>query len=341
MHYLRINKLAFVFLSLTVAFTGCSFLRESDEKAITASEIEKKWDTIKLTSVYAWVDYDKDLSTRSEVNFAKGYIEIETVVPLGIENLEKLGIEKISNQAEKVFQKENGMKTRVLKGHVKNISGEEVTAHNLKSFFEKQVIPKITKKIFTSRDGVKRAKMRSKIKMTVGHLGIRAKQYKSIVKETARKFGIEPHLVMAIIHQESYFNPLARSEDGALGLMQLIPRYGAKEAYSHIYKKNKLPEEDYLFNPANNVELGVAYYYLLKNKYFQDIGDYTKNCYVSLCAYNAGPTRLRSLIDPDAIKQMSAIELYDLLRTKIPDETKKYLARIVSLLKKYNDSPSD
>ncbi len=325
-------------LGFLLAFSGCSLLKESIQKALTLSkfEIEKKWDTVKWPSAYAWVDYDRDLNTRSEVNFAKGLIEIEAVIPADTENLEEIGIKKISNQVEKIFETQIvALKTKVLEGQVKNEAGEEVTPYNLKAFIKKQIVPKTKKTVFTAKDGVKRAKMRSTVKMAKGHLGIRAKQYQEIVRQKADEFNIEPHLIMSMIHQESYFNPLARSEDGALGLMQLIPRYGAQEAYAHIYKETKLPGEDWLFDPVNNIELGVVYYHLLKSRHFKDVRGHSKNRYVSLCAYNAGPTRLRRLIEPESVGTMSDTEFLNLLISKVPAETQNYLTRIVGLLKRY------
>lgn len=46
----------------------------------------------------------------------------------------------------------------------------------------------------------------------------------AVVKE-ARTHGIDPLLVLAVIAVESRFNPVAESEQGALGLMQVVPRF--------------------------------------------------------------------------------------------------------------------
>ena len=182
---------------------------------------------------------------------------------------------------------------------------------------------------------MRRIKTSAKIKMVRDHINIRARQYAKIVTGYAQKFGIAPHLILAIIHRESRFNPLTISRDGALGLMQLIPRYGGKNAYKYIYKKDKIMTENYFYDPRKNIELGVVYYYLLKNRYFGSIKNNTKNRYLSICAYNTGPTKIRRLAPLDTAKQITARQLYALLKKKTSLETQNYLRSITRLSKKY------
>ena len=91
----------------------------------------------------------------------------------------------------------------------------------------------------------------------------------SLVEQTADRLQVDPQLVDAIIKVESQYDPLALSNKGAMGLMQLIPETAQRFGVANP------------FDPKDNIEGGVNY---LKHLLEMFGGDLPK----SLAAYNAG-----------------------------------------------------
>jgi soluble lytic murein transglycosylase-like protein len=93
--------------------------------------------------------------------------------------------------------------------------------------------------------------------------------------ETAR---IDPLLVLALIQVESSFDPAARSNRGAAGLMQLREATLRREL-----ERSNLPHGD-VHDPVTNVRAGVRYLRRLLDAFGREE--------VALMAYNAGPNRI-------------------------------------------------
>jgi hypothetical protein len=120
----------------------------------------------------------------------------------------------------------------------------------------------------------------------------------SLIAPAAKKTGVAPDLLHAVMKQESAFRPCAVSEKGALGLMQLMP---ATAEHFHVADP---------FDPQQNVQAGAALLKQLLNRYKGDLR-------LVLAAYNAGANRA------DA----SALSGYPLTDT-YPAETQHYIAAI-------------
>jgi len=81
------------------------------------------------------------------------------------------------------------------------------------------------------------------------------------VENNAGHFKNDAALIMAIIKEESHFNPYAQSGVGAIGLMQLMPETAHEVGERNGYQFNTTD----LFNPEFNVKLGNIYYSQLRN----------------------------------------------------------------------------
>ncbi len=99
-------------------------------------------------------------------------------------------------------------------------------------------------------------------------------RYHDEIIKDAKKNGVDPYVIMGLIHQESYYNPKARSAVGATGLMQLMPPTG-KEIAKRLHTSANLED------PITNVKLGTYYFKLLVNMF----GGTTN---LAIASYNAG-----------------------------------------------------
>ena len=98
-------------------------------------------------------------------------------------------------------------------------------------------------------------------------------QLDKLIQKYAKKHGVDPKLVQAMIRQESGFNALAVSPKGAMGLMQLMPETAAS-----------LGVED-PFNVEQNIKGGIQFLKSCLNRFEQNLP-------LALAAYNAGPGRV-------------------------------------------------
>jgi soluble lytic murein transglycosylase-like protein len=97
-----------------------------------------------------------------------------------------------------------------------------------------------------------------------------ARQIATLVHKNAQQYSRDPNLVLAIIAEESGFNPRAVSPVGAAGLMQVMPHW-----------KRVLAINGDLYDPDTNIKYGLQ----VLGFYLEMYGDLE----MALTAYNRGP----------------------------------------------------
>ena len=112
----------------------------------------------------------------------------------------------------------------------------------------------------------------------------------AIVRE-AKKNGLDPLLVVAVIRVESSFNNYAVSHVGAMGLMQVMPDTGK---WLLDKRGRKLGRAQNLFDPELNIELG-AFYLADMIRIFGSVDR-------ALVAYNAGPGGARKILASETVR---------------------------------------
>lgn len=169
---------------------------------------------------------------------------------------------------------------------------------------------------FMTKDGLGTFQFLAKVLSTYPELKTKStlnlfypKWYYNIIEKESHKHGLDPLLVTSLIRQESAFNKEAKSRVGARGLMQLMPAT-AKGVNRHLKK-------DDLYNPEKNLEVGVAYFANLLNRY-------NGNVTFALAAYNAGFGAVDKWID--RYKVDNQILFSDLIPYR---ETREYVASIL------------
>lgn len=125
-------------------------------------------------------------------------------------------------------------------------------------------------------------------------------RFDPLIVSAARRQGVEPALVKAVIAVESNFDPYAVSKKGAQGLMQLMPQTAESLGVRDV------------FEPRENVVGGTRYLRMMLDRY----GDVSR----ALAAYNAG-TR--------AVDRYRGIPPYR--------ETRDYVARVLTYYRGYHD----
>lgn len=94
-------------------------------------------------------------------------------------------------------------------------------------------------------------------------------KFDEMISSTASRYGIDPHLVKAIVKAESDYDQTAVSKKGAKGLMQLMPETASRMGVKDIH------------DPADNVEGGIKYLSKLLKMFDWQVP-------LAVAAYNAG-----------------------------------------------------
>jgi soluble lytic murein transglycosylase-like protein len=131
--------------------------------------------------------------------------------------------------------------------------------------------------------------------LTIGGTLIEKTAYDAIIEAASGRHGVPSRLLKAVIQVESAFQPRARSQKGAMGLMQLMPETARQYRAGNPY------------DPTTNIEAGTQHLKSLLARFELPL---------ALAAYNAGES---------AVEKFGGIPPYA--------ETQTYVAKILGLLR--------
>jgi len=320
--------------------------KEAEAFANYVEEVTRKWNDFKNSTNRDWYEYSNDLNTLSRVDFEEGIITIETIVDKDNEDIMAQAYKNIGNMVTGLFRPDSLTNEIILEGQVGFNSPPIVDSLNVTVFIEEKVLPaaSIEKETIKSKDGIERVKITATIAMVPNHLRIRAEKYLPIIRKYCKEYNLDIPLVLAIMQTESFFNPRAKSPVPAFGLMQLVPRYGARDAYRHAHKEDKIVRPNYLYIPENNIHLGCAYLAKMRDNEFSKVTDKDNRRLCLIASYNTGPSNLGAAITGKrklssaiaAINEMNEEELFRKLKKDLPyEETRDYLVKVETRRENY------
>jgi soluble lytic murein transglycosylase len=138
------------------------------------------------------------------------------------------------------------------------------------------------------------------------------------------KYNLDPYLVLAVIREESRFNPKVVSWARAHGLMQIIPSTGRGIARLigirpyHVYR---------LFEPETNIKMGCYYLSNLLKRF-------GGNPYLALAAYNGGPMRVKTWLGRWKRNNSGGVDIDEFVESIPFHETRRYVKKV---MKSYNE----
>ncbi|MFA6438721.1 MAG: murein transglycosylase domain-containing protein [Bacteriovoracaceae bacterium] len=324
-------------------------------------QIEKKWGKkeSKISTKEVYVSYEPDFSSRRSINFENGSAVVEVLVTETEakntaavrgklkEEIARLAVAKGGTDPLEVKNHITPEQKPIVSGQLAKADGSPVTERNASQFAEETIKKaEVTQQLVTGKDGIKRVVIGVQMPLVPDHVKKRAAEFRENVRRESEHFGIDITLVYAIMHTESYFNPKARSPVPAFGLMQLVPKSGARDAFFFAHKKDSLVTGEFLFIPDNNIALGTAYLTKLLTVEFRGVKDPKSRIYCVISAYNTGPGNVAKAFTGKRnvnqalpkINDMTSEQVFAHLRTNLPfEETRSYVTKVSERMGLYNE----
>ena len=324
-------------------------------------ELQVYWKNPKLSTKKAWVSYDKSKKTRSEVDFEKNTVIVETIASSEEEaekNLRKSLAYAVDADTKKVMQTDPLQKKIAHLSQGPKVVSAKIDARPILSNVVFKKPPTKKELIVYTQKVVKKEKIVTKpsklphqkiYKITIAlpkdTTLKRSRVYLKDVKANSQRFELPLPLIFAIMQTESNFNPFAKSNIPAFGLMQIVPKSAGVDAYRFLKKRDKMPSAAYLYNGANNIEMGSAYLHILYYRYLRKIKNPQSRMYCTIAAYNTGAGNIawaftRRYNMTKAAPKINALtpdEVYNQLLSDLKyDEPKYYLKRVNRRMSAFN-----
>ena len=172
-------------------------------------------------------------------------------------------------------------------------------------------------------------------------------RYDTLIATVAQKHNLDPLLVKAIVYEESFFSPRARSSQNAVGLMQVTPVV-VQELMEATHSRT-LPQaiavvsgdappptqssvDEALSDPGTSLHVGCWYLQTLLTRYY----DEPDMLAVALAAYNAGPANVERWASNTDRARLSREDFINRIQFPV---TRDYVNKIIQRYDHYRGGP--
>lgn len=307
-----------------------------------------------------WVGYDRFFEAQRSVDFREGEVRVSVLVE--DEESRAEAVARLRREVEELVRSkgenphlpgraEDQLEAPLLAGQLATPAGEPVEPADAGEFARRVVREgEVETETVEGEDEEERVVASVDFSLVSDHVRERARRFEELLEGTASRFELPAPLLFAVTHTESWFNPRARSPAPAYGLMQLVPRTGARTAYRHVHGEDRVLEPAYLYEPDHNATLGAAYLHFLLTEVFPDVEEARSRLYCAIAAYNTGPANVARTFGKELgveeavgrVNRMSEEEVYRRLRSSLPyEETRAYLEKVRERIRKYRGWTED
>lgn len=302
--------------------------------------VGKVWSKPELSGRKTWVEYNPSLTTRRTLDFEHNEVRLSFTGA----DAAKLTAERIRAEFERVMTASVSSawtQDPVLQAAEKNKPQVQTTVSGLAPADWQALLSQQQRR---SEKTGKGEVVTITIPLAPSALPQRSHEYLPLVQQYAGKWQVEPALVLAIMQTESAFNPMARSQIPAFGLMQIVPTTAGRDASRLVYGNERLLTGSQLCTPATNIEMGCAYLSLLNGRYLSAVKDPQSRLFCVIAAYNTGAGNVARAFSGNTsvsdaavrINRMSPKQVYAHLRSNLKyEEARNYLYKVTQALQTY------
>jgi membrane-bound lytic murein transglycosylase C len=304
-----------------------------------AREVEGVWGAFDESTQKVWSSYSAGLNGHSQVDFENGEVRLEVLVEPSSDR--QILEDRLATELTRVLSNNNPSGEVPLANQIKWKGDRYLSSGEARTYVRDSLLTKVEPPtVIVGADHVKRLRRAVTIRLADGHLRHRAEICAPIVQRHASRYALSPALVMAIIHTESAFNPLARSSVPAYGLMQVVPAMAGADAYRFLDLPGGKPAAEDLYRPEHNVLVGTTYLKLLRDVYFGNTQEDEKNTHLVIAGYNCGPANVERALRGagfglEDLAGVSPGSILRLLESHTPSETQAYIGKVYGRMPLY------